>query len=218
MRERPGELSGPSSAEGRPPGTARNYQPPGGGVKPRLAGSPVSAAGYDAAMPHAPDEVRTAVAIREATEDDLPLLLDLVGVLESAQGAHRVFPVVPDLATALDAQLREAIRDPGARVLIAEGPSGPVGMAVATINEPGGGRTHTARTLDLAKVVVVPDARGDGVGRALVRAAEEFGRARGATYLVAKVYSGNADGLRFWGHLGFEPRYEERVRPIGDPW
>ena len=51
---------------------------------------------------------------------------------------------------------------------------------------------------------VDPDVRRSGVGRALVRAAESWGRQRGLRHFCSDVEPGNDASLRAHGRLGFE--------------
>ncbi|MET8203331.1 GNAT family N-acetyltransferase [Micromonospora taraxaci] len=51
--------------------------------------------------------------------------------------------------------------------------------------------------------VVLPDARGLGVGSALVLAAERWATSRGVRYLSAGIHHRNADAVRFYGRHGY---------------
>jgi len=153
--------------------------------------------------------------VREATEADLDEMLALWRALEAAQSSFRIFPRRPEAEKRISLLLREAIEDPDSRALVVEGERGLLGMAIAHITEQARDSMSEATVVELSRVVVLPEARGTGVGRALVQAAEEFGRARGAIYLSAKTFTGNVAGRGFWDRLGFVPRFEQRVRPIG---
>ncbi|WP_189194429.1 GNAT family N-acetyltransferase [Micromonospora fulviviridis] len=51
--------------------------------------------------------------------------------------------------------------------------------------------------------VVLPDARGLGVGSALVRAAQRWATNRGIRYLSAGIHHRNVDAVRFYGRHGY---------------
>lgn len=51
---------------------------------------------------------------------------------------------------------------------------------------------------------IAPDRRRSGAGRALMRAVEEWLRARGTPKLQLMVRDGNADAVAFYAALGFE--------------
>jgi GNAT superfamily N-acetyltransferase len=63
---------------------------------------------------------------------------------------------------------------------------------------------------DVSYVGVVPEARGHGHGRALVRKALQAARAAGAAQLMLSVDARNERAWKLYTHLGFEP-YEERA-------
>lgn len=150
--------------------------------------------------------------IRTATPDDLPELLHLWRHLEEHQGAYRMFPLVEDATQRAEAMFKESIEDPNHRFFVAEQGGKLVGMLVAHRTE-SKGFSH-ARTVDLSKLIVDNRHRNRGVAQALVDAAEAFARETDATYLTARVFSDNLAGTGFWGALNFEPRYEERARPV----
>jgi ribosomal protein S18 acetylase RimI-like enzyme len=53
-------------------------------------------------------------------------------------------------------------------------------------------------------LAVAPEARRRGVGSALLSAAEQHARARGARKLFLRVLSTNQSALRLYGRLGYE--------------
>jgi len=76
----------------------------------------------------------------------------------------------------------------------------PLGVAVCFI----GYSTFAARPLlNLHDLAVVPNARGAGVGRALLAAVEAQARARGCVKLTLEVREDNARARRLYQHVGF---------------
>lgn len=63
---------------------------------------------------------------------------------------------------------------------------------------------RTADESELLLLAVHPEARGQGVGRALVDAVADNARARGATRLMLEMRDGN-DALRLYEGAGFAP-------------
>lgn len=61
----------------------------------------------------------------------------------------------------------------------------------------------------IAELLVAPEHRRAGIGAALMNAAYEWGRKRGAGYARLHVYEANADAMGFYEHEGFIPH--ERV-------
>ena len=87
----------------------------------------------------------------------------------------------------------------GQGVFVAEGAGGVVGFALYGQFRGGVGYAHTAEHT----IVLGPDARGLGLGKALMTAIEDHARAAGIHTLWAGVSSGNMDGVRFHAHMGF---------------
>ena len=61
---------------------------------------------------------------------------------------------------------------------------------------------------------VDPEARGRGVGRALLEAAEAWGRDRGCTAASLSVTAGNSPAERLYRQAGYEPTGESE--PLRD--
>ena len=156
-----------------------------------------------------------APTVRRARADELDDLLALWRILQEDQGAFRIFPRVPDAEQRVQASLANAITERnGSCVFVVDDDGAAVGMALVTVHEQGPHSLSDARVVEMSSVVVRGEARKSGVGRLLVEAAIAFGRERGAGFISAKVFSRNTEGLAFWDRMGFEPRYEERIRPL----
>jgi len=152
--------------------------------------------------------------LRPATEADLPVLLALWHQLEQAQADARVMPRVADAEARIEAVFREALADPDATVVIAEADGQPVGMALLRFEGPRERSLSGGATVELSRVVVTQQARGAGIGTALVLRAEAFARERGATWLSAKVFARNEGARAFWAREGFAVHYESHVRRV----
>ena len=157
-------------------------------------------------MPDAP--------IRNATTADLDQMLVLWRALEQIQGSHRLFPMADDPEGRIAGLFAEAIAGPDSAVFVVDGSDGLLAMAVARITEQGHHSMSNARVVELSRVVVREDQRGRGLGKALIEQAARFGKEHGATFLAAKLFTGNTEGRSFWERMGFIPRYEERIKPI----
>ncbi len=57
----------------------------------------------------------------------------------------------------------------------------------------------------VAELAVAEEARGAGVGAALLAAAEEWGQAHGAQYVFLQVLAANADAVRFYERMHYAP-------------
>jgi GNAT superfamily N-acetyltransferase len=57
----------------------------------------------------------------------------------------------------------------------------------------------------LAEIFVMPDARGKGLGRALIAACEDWARGRGHQLLTIGVLANNARAIRAYEGAGYAP-------------
>ena len=69
------------------------------------------------------------------------------------------------------------------------------------------------RVAELSNVVVRPEARGQGLGRALVAEVGRWAASRGARRVAIRTYSANREALAFWERLGFQARYVQMTAP-----
>ena len=145
------------------------------------------------------DSRDASLEIRPATDDDAPSLADLLG--------HLGYPAD---AVELPARL-ERLRAAGDDALIALGNGAAVGLATLHARVVLHSATPVAQ---LTALVVSPAARGRGVGRALVAAAEQWSRDHGATRLVVTTALHRAEAPLFYERLGFDHtgrRYVKRL-------
>ena len=140
---------------------------------------------------------RPAVTIRAATDADAPAMASLL--------AHLGYPAD---AAELPERLGR-LRAEGDDAFVAEVDGGAVGLATVHARAV----LHVARPVaQLTALVVPPEMRGRGVGRALVAEAEKWGRARGADRLVVTTALHRADAPLFYEALGFEHTGRRYVR------
>jgi N-acetylglutamate synthase-like GNAT family acetyltransferase len=140
------------------------------------------------------------VAVREATVEDAPALAPLLGELG--------YPVAAD---ALASRMRRMLARDDQKVLIAEGEGAALGLLALHVFP------VLAYDRDLAMImalVVTGSARGLGVGRALVEAAQALGKSLGASRLMVTTHVRRADAHAFYERLGFELTGRRYVRPI----
>ena len=135
--------------------------------------------------------------VRPAGPADVPAVLDLWQ--SSAENASRP----DDTAAAVEVLLE---RDPDALIVAADGAL-LVGSIIAGWT---GWRAH------LYRLAVRPDRRRQGIGTALLEAAETRLVALGATRLDAMVLDGNALGERIWRAAGYtrQDDWGRWVKPV----
>jgi ribosomal protein S18 acetylase RimI-like enzyme len=109
------------------------------------------------------------------------------------------------------AQLREAVRDPGQVVLVAEDGAGVCGFIWLLVEEEQGGR----RRGEVAAIYVAPRCRGQGLGRRLMTEAELLLKTHGCYRVDLMVTATNEQAVHLYQSLGYEiTRYqmEKRLR------
>ncbi len=136
---------------------------------------------------------RMAVAITEATEATTDLLAAL----------HRLVPQLSSSATSLSlSDLQELLRSGASTLLVAHNASGQLvgSLTLAVFRVPTGVRAW------IEDVVVDDDARGAGIGAALVGAALDRATAAGARSVDLTSRPSRQAANRLYRRLGFEPR------------
>ncbi len=127
--------------------------------------------------------------IRRATAGDIPAAMELFAELDRLQAPWRVFERRPTLLEQTEARYLSALEGSGAIHLLAELAGRLVGMAFAEVVVPSS--MSDERAAELSNVTVDPDARGRGIGRALVSEVAAWARDQGVRLVVLKTYSQN---------------------------
>ncbi|MEO5820909.1 MAG: GNAT family N-acetyltransferase [Vicinamibacteraceae bacterium] len=150
------------------------------------------------------------MTLRPATVDDVPQIHAFILALADYERLrHEV--------VATEAGLREALfgAHPYAEVVLAEDAGAPLGFALffhtfsTFLGQPG---------IYLEDLFVVPEARGRGVGTALLAHLARLAVDRGCGRVEWAVLDWNAPAIRFYDSLGARPNREWTVyRLTGDP-
>ena len=141
-----------------------------------------------------------APVIRHATRDDAALILRFIEALAEYERLR-------DACVATEDAVRETLfgPDPAARVLIAELDGTPVGFALWCRNF----STFLSRPgIWLEDLFVVPEARGRGVGTALLSALARLAARRGWGRVEWSVLDWNTPSIDFYRALGAVPMDE----------
>ena len=142
--------------------------------------------------------------LRRATEAEEPLLRELweefVEELDDP-------PYLRETWDEAWEDLSETVRNGVA--LVAELDERPVGFVYCVLGDRG------RRTAHITDFYVRPEARGQGIGRALLAALIEPAREAGLNHVSLEVLLRNADARRFYERLGFAPVDMFMVAPLG---
>ena len=144
--------------------------------------------------------------IRSATVADVGTILRFVRELAA-------FEREPDAVEATETMLAEALfgERPAAEALIAETAEGPLGFALFFQNF----STWTGkRGLYLEDLYVTPEARGAGVGTALLRHLAGIALDRGCTRFEWAVLDWNVDAQAFYKAMGAQSMDEWRINRV----
>lgn len=146
-------------------------------------------------------------AIRSATPDDEPALVGL----EHASAIHHAAVDrkrwrVPDPEAIAAYRRKRQAADPDGASLVAVAEGRVIGMVELVrrggVPDPGAARMP-APAVDIG-LSVAEDWRGRGVGTALMAAAEEWARARGAKRMILDLAAANDGARRLYDRLGYE--------------
>ena len=143
------------------------------------------------------DDILTAITIEPAREQDVPLILRLIGALAE-------YEKLTQEVVATEATLRGTLfgPKPAAEAAIAYIGTEPAGLAVWFYNY----STFLSRPgLYLEDLFVLPEWRKRGVGRALLAHLARIAVARGCGRMEWSVLDWNEPAIRFYRSLGAQP-------------
>ena len=152
------------------------------------------------------------LSIRVATMADAPAILALADRLPAFGPTTRT---PAEIADGERAALTNALSrpSPGSRLLVAEQPPhGVIGVVfLETRQDYFTGRPHGY----VAILAVAGEAEGRGVGRALLMAAEDWGKANGFTKLTLAVFADNRRAKGFYERQGWSLELETWYKKLG---
>jgi GNAT superfamily N-acetyltransferase len=140
------------------------------------------------------------LAVRPATPADAPVVAELLGHLGYPAAADAIPPRLARLRAKSDAEALVATLGPDV-----------VGLATVHARDV---LHHAAPVVQLTALVVPPERRGIGIGRALVAAVQAWAAERGADRLVVTTALHRADAPKFYERLGFEHTGRRYVRRL----
>ena len=152
------------------------------------------------------------LSIRVATMADAPAILALADRLPAFGPTTRT---PAEIANGERVALANALSrpSPGSRLLVADQPPhGVIGViSLDTRHDYFTGRPHGY----VAILAVAGEAEGRGVGRALLKTAEDWGRANGLTKLTLAVFTDNRHAKEFYERQGWRPELETWYKELG---
>lgn len=141
----------------------------------------------------------SAIEVREADLDDAVHAAGVLDVIDSY--ARDPMGGGDGLAAAVRDELVEGLRrHPTTLVFLAFSENAPIGVAVCFL---GFSTFHAKPLLNIHDLAVLPEWRGQGVGRALLAAAERRARSEGCCKLTLEVLDDNAPARGLYASFGF---------------
>jgi GNAT superfamily N-acetyltransferase len=140
--------------------------------------------------------IRRLEAVDDAQIDALAELI--VDCVEGDASVSFMHPLAPEKAQAFWRRVAASVAAGETALLVAEDDAGIAGTVQLALDQPEN-QPHRA---DLAKMLVHPRARRQGLGAALMEAAEETARACGKTLVVLDTIPGS-DAERLYRRLGW---------------
>jgi aminoglycoside 6'-N-acetyltransferase len=159
-----------------------------------------------------------AFTIRRATPEDEPALIE---IQRSSAIHHATLDPVRWRPTTLEEEAASRgywhAERPRSEALLAVAEGRVVGMIELWLNRPRGpvGARVPVVNVDFG-IAVVPEWRGHGVGTALLRAAEDWGREQGAQRMSMDLASANAGALRLYEKMGYQVHSHAMDKAIED--
>jgi GNAT superfamily N-acetyltransferase len=154
---------------------------------------------------------RSNVRVRAAALSDVPGLVELEQQTQGlgVRSVARYFNI--DIGAELPDRLAALLSRPDRTVLVAvdDDCDRVVGMVVACDDE--AGVILPIPVLRASKLLVAPDHRRRGIGRALLAAVVHLADERGVDHIVAASLPGSRDANRYLARLGFQPLTTARI-------
>ena len=142
-------------------------------------------------------QIRRLLTVTEAQTQSLADLL--IDVVEGGASVSFMLPLSRAKALAFWQRVANGVAQGERALLVAEDAQGIVGTVQLVLDQPEN-QPHRA---DLAKMLVHRRARRQGLGEALMRAAEQLARECGKSLLVLDTVTGS-DGERLYARLGWQ--------------
>lgn len=152
---------------------------------------------------------RVNVRVRPATHDDIPAIIELLHQIDLTSGLFSGRPLPDQSAEHVGKRLTEVL-DSDVRLLIATDDAGAaVGMVVTRPDSVGA--IDLTPVLHVTHLIVDPQHRRRGIGRALLAAAVQLADEQGVEHVLSTAAAGSREGNRYLARIGFAPLVVHRI-------
>jgi predicted N-acetyltransferase YhbS len=153
---------------------------------------------------------RGQVRVRPAEPADVPQLVRLVEATDEPLSAPGARQLQADTVAHLPERFAAILASDEKSMLAAVDEGGDiVGMILVVEGDIGG--MAAAPALHISHLLVAPNHRRRGIGRALLAATVHLADQRGIAHVVASVVAGSRDSNRYLARLGFAPLVVRRL-------
>jgi GNAT superfamily N-acetyltransferase len=161
-------------------------------------------------MSNASEPAAGSIGVRPLAPDDDAFLARMVERLYPGQ---TVSPRDPAVMRRFFAELdgSRLLDKPGTAVFVGTLEEEPAGV-IAVHPDTDYFTDHPRAYVDILAVAL--EAEGQGVGKALLRHAEEWARARGFLEVVLDVFAGNEGATTFYERCGYRPDHIRMAKPL----
>jgi GNAT superfamily N-acetyltransferase len=154
---------------------------------------------------------RVNVRVRPATADDVPALVELVQAIDTSSGLFSGKPLHDKTTEHLLDRFTEFLDSERVLMLAADESGAVVGMLAARHDAVGA--IDLTPVLHVTHLMVHPQHRRRGIGRALLAAAVLLAEEQGVEHLLATASAGSREGNRYLARIGFAPLVVHRIAP-----
>jgi len=160
--------------------------------------------------------VRTPLSLRPARIEDLAAINELAEAMDSLHREHLPGRFRrPDGPNRTHEYVGSLIRDEGTFLHVAESTGRVVGLINAGLDATPDIPVKRPRSfLKIRGIVVRPQCRRQGIGRALFGAACDWAATHGAAEVQLSVYEFNRPAQAFWRSCGFSCLSHRMIRPL----
>lgn len=154
---------------------------------------------------------RASVRIRPAEPADVDALVSLISSIDTKSGVFSGRPLLDPGVEHLSARLRELLAENTRTLLVAaDDQTGElVGLVVTKMDEIGA--IDLTPAVHVTHLLVAPQHRRRGVGRALLAAVVHLADERGVDRVLATAATGSREANRYLARVGFAPLVVHRV-------
>jgi ribosomal protein S18 acetylase RimI-like enzyme len=152
---------------------------------------------------------RVNVRVRPATHDDIPSLVQLLQQIDLTSGLFSGKPLHDPSVAHLTERFGEVLESDRCLLIAADEAGTVVGMLAAKPDDVGA--IDLTPVLHVTHLMVDPEHRRRGIGRALLAGAVHMADEQGFEHVLSTAAAGSREGNRYLARIGFAPLVVHRI-------